>query len=270
MFLSRKRLARVLLWPICYISIGGICLWLGMRFSALGVGVGSLFTVGAIACVLGVLIIPVSYYNESKAKVINLGNKLVCHELRPAEFINVYEALRKSEDLLVNRPSIDILQLAAIAYDASGDRENSLATVDELVAVAGEKKKTYANLIKVSFLFGNGKADEAEKLFAQTQKNQLDIMCKTLSDAIMKSDRAMAMGDYKIVEAFALQRLSQSVPKLHNLGKLVTHYQLAEVYEKMQDPVKAATHYQYCVSNGGETALKASAGAALERLQCAK
>ena len=63
------------------------------------------------------------------------------NELRPSEFIKEYLRQRNSTELIVNKPSIEVLQLVAIAYDSLNDRENCLATVEELVAVASEKKK---------------------------------------------------------------------------------------------------------------------------------
>ena len=74
----------------------------------------------------------------------------------------------------------------------------------------------------------------------------------------------MAMGDYKTVEAYNLNALQRSFPKLDNLGKLVVHYKLAEVYEKLEEKNKSIIHYQYCADFGGETAIKTSA---TEKLQ---
>ena len=85
-------------------------------------------------------------------------------------------------------------------------------------------------------------------------------------DAILKMDRAMAMGDYKTVEMFALKTLDRPFPKPDNLENLMLHYALGEAYEKMQDSENAAKHYQYCADNGGETALKTASIAALQRL----
>ena len=91
-------------------------------------------------------------------------------------------------------------------------------------------------------------------------------MTSSLYDATLKSDRAMAVGDYKTVEAYSLKMLAQSFPKLDNLGKLVVHYKLGEVYEKLQDKEKAISYYQYCEINGGETAIKESAKEKLQQL----
>ena len=205
-------------------------------------------------------------YAEGKGNLVNLGNKLVRNELKPAEFIKHYEFLRNSNDLIICKPDIEILQLIAIAYDSLDDRENVLATVDEMIDIANDKKKAFVNLIKCSFLFSYEYIEEAELLFNEVQKQKLDFMCNGLADAILKSDRAMAMGDYKTVEAYNLQLLERTFPKLDNLGKLITNYKLGEVYEKLQDSSKAATYYQYCADFGGETAIKKSAIEKLKHL----
>lgn len=267
MFLTKKGLFKILIIAICYFIVGSSCITAALIFLNLGIKDDFLFRLGAIACAFGILSIFWGRYAEGKGKLVNLGNRLVRNELKPAEFIKEYEILKNSKDLVINKPGFEILQLVAIAYDYLDDREHCLATVEEMIAVASEKKKTYAKLIKTSFLFSYGKTEEAEKLFTEIQKLKLNFMCLGLMDAILKSDRAMAMGDYKIAEAYNLQMLEQAFPKLDNLGKLTAHYQLGEVYQKLQDNEKALSHYRYCVDYGGETALRESAKAATESLK---
>ncbi len=157
--------------------------------------------------------------------------------------------------------------MVAVAFDSLDDRENALATVDEMIDVASDKRKAFANLFKISFLFSYNKNEEAELLFDEVQKQKLDFMCQSIVDAILKSDRAMAIGDYKTVETYNLKMLERRFPKLDNLGKLVVHYKLGEVYEKMQDKEKAVAYYQYCATCGGETAIKESAIGKLQDLK---
>ncbi|MBQ9737299.1 MAG: hypothetical protein IJV86_02700 [Clostridia bacterium] len=175
--------------------------------------------------------------------------------------------MKNSTDLVVNKPSIEILQLVATAYDSLDDRENCLSAVEEMISVASVKKKTFAKLIKCSFLFSYDMIDEAEAIFTETRTSKQNFICQALSDAIFKSDRAMAMGDYKTVEAHNLKMLSQTFPKLDNLSRLIIHYKLGEVYEKLQSYEKAILYYKYCIDNGGETAIKKSAKTALQRIQ---
>ncbi len=251
---------------ICYFILGSIAISLWLVFSSMGINENFLLILGIIVYLLCVLVVFWGRYAEGKSKLINLGNKLVRNELKPAEFIEQYEFLKNSNDLVINKPSLEVLQLVAVAYDSLDDKENVLLTVDKMIDIADDKRKTFSNLIKCSFLFSYGNFEEAELLFNEIQKHKLDIMCNSLVDTILKSDRAMAMGDYKIVETYCLKMLERSFPKLDNLGKLVTNYKLGEVYEKLQDSSKANTYYQYCVDCGGETAIKKSATEKLKHL----
>ncbi|MBQ9717754.1 MAG: hypothetical protein IJV76_07145, partial [Clostridia bacterium] len=181
--------------------------------------------------------------------------------------IREYEQLRNTAGLVLNKPSIEVLRLAAVAYDALDDRENSLSSVEEMIAAAGEKKKVFANLIKSSYLFSYGMVEEAEALFAEACAAKQDISCRVLAEAILVSDRAMAMEEYKTAENYYQKMLTQTFPKLDPLSKLVIHFALGEIYEKTQDREQAIFHYTYCVDHGGETAIKESARSALERVQ---
>ena len=264
MFFTKKSFRKILIMAICYFLLGSISIALWVVFNSMGINENSLLVLGIFVYLLCVLMFFWGKYAEGKGKLINLGNKLVRNELKPVEFIKHYEFLRNSDDLIICKPSIEILQLITIAYDSLDDREKALATVDEMIDIAGEKKKVFARLFKASLLFSYDKKEDAEVLFNEIQKQKLDIISAGLVDAILKSDRAMAMGDYKTVEAYNLQMLARSFPKLDNLGKLIVHYKLGEVYEKLHDKEKAVTYYQYCATYGGETAIKTSA---IEKLQ---
>lgn len=259
MFLTRKSFRKILIMAICYFILGSIAISLWAVFNSMGIKENVLLILGIIVYLLCVLLIFWGRYAEGTGKLINLGNRLVRNELKPAEFIREYEALKKSNDLVVNKPCIEVLQLVAVAYDSLDDRENALATVDEMINVVSDKKKVFATLIKTSFLFSYDKKEEAELLFDEAQKQKLDFMCQSLVDAILKSDRAMAIGDYKTVETYNLKMLERTFPKPDNLSKLVLHYTLGKVYEKLQNREKAVAYYQYCATNGGETAIKKAA-----------
>lgn len=249
---------------ICYFLLGSISIALWVVFNSMGISDNFPLILGIIIYLLCVLIIYYGRYAEGKGKLINLGNKLVRKELKPSEFLNEYETLKNSNDLILKKPSIEVLQLVAVAYDSLDQREKALATVDEMILVASEKRKTFTKLFKVSLMFSYNEREEAELLFNETQKQKLDIISKSLVDGILKNDRAMLIGDYKTVEMYNLSMLQRNFPKLDNLGKLVVHYKLAEVYEKLQETDKAITNYRYCVDFGGETAIKITA---IEKLQ---
>lgn len=267
MFLTKKGLLKSLIMAICYFALGSFCISSGLVFSWLESDSKLFFILGAFCYVACPVVALWGFYAESKGKVIRSGNKLVRNELKPYEFIKKYQQLRNSTDTVINKPSVEVLQLVALAYDFLGDRENSLAVADEMIAVASDKKKMYAKLIKCSLLFSYGMVDEAEAIFSEARSSKLNFVCQALVDSIYKSDRAMAMGDYKTVEAYCQARLLQGFPKLAPVSKLVVHYQLGEAYEKMKDSEKAIFYYRYCVENAGETSILGSAQAALERLQ---
>lgn len=264
MFLTKKGFLKILIMAIVYFLLGSICIGLWFVYNSMEFDDNFLLKLGIFVYVFCIIIIFWGRNAEGKDKLINLGNKLVRKELKPAEFIKKYELLKNSDDLIIKKPSIDVLKLVAIAYDSLDEKEKALETVDEMIAVASEKKKAYVNLVKVSFLFAYDKKEEAEVLFNEIQKQKVDIMSMALVDMIFKSDRAMAMGDYKTVEAYNLKLLDCNFPKHDNLGNLTIHYMLGKVYEKMGEKSKANAHYQYCVDFGGETAIKTSA---IEKLQ---
>ena len=264
MYLTIKGFIKTLIFAVVYFLLGSICIVLSFLFNSIGVPASELLIIGIIAYLLGVPMVFSVLYTECKGTLINLGNKLVRKELKPAEFLRHYESMKESNAYIIEKPSIDVLQLVAVAYDLMDEKEKKLAIVDEMIAIASEKKKSYAYLVKCSFLFSCGKIEEADLLFNEVQKQKLDFMSRSLADAIIKSDRAMAMGDYKIVEAYYLNMLECSFPKLDNLGKLIAHYTLGVVYEKLQDNSNAIVHYQYCAEYGGETGIRRSA---IERLE---
>ena len=252
---------------IAYFLVGSLSIVAGFVFKNLGIDENFLLILGIATYVIGLIIIAVGRYAEGEGKLINLGNKLVRFELKPAEFIECYEELKNSNDLVIKKPSFDVLRIAAAAYDLLDDREKALATVDEMIDIASDKKKNLAKLLKSSLLFSYGETEKAETLFNETQKQNLNITCSGLVDAILKSDRAMAIGDYKIAEAYYLKALERPFPKPDNLEKLICHYQLGEVYVKLQDNDKAIEHYEYCANFGGETAIQKSAVEKLEILK---
>lgn len=267
MFLTKKSLLKIIIMATVYFLVGSLSIVTWFVFNNFGINENFLLILGIATYLIGLLIVVWGRYAEGEGKLINLGNKLVRFELKPAEFIEHYEELKNADDLVIKKPSVDVLRVVLIAYDLLDDRENALATADEMIDIASNKKKNLAKLLKCSLLFSYGETKEAEMLFNEIQKQKLNITCSGLVDIILKSDRAMAMGDYKTVEAYNLKVLERSFPKLDNLDKIIVHYQLGEVYAKLLDNDKAIEHYEYCANFGGETVLKKSA---IEKLQITK
>lgn len=267
MFLTRKAILKIVMVASLYCLSGGICIGCGILLSTVDLDGTLLFVLGAVVFLSCPLLVLFGRYAEGKGEFINLGNNLVRNELKPAEFLKRYDDLKSSAKLVVNKPSVEILQQVTVAYLALNDKENALAAADEMIAIADKKKEAFAKLIKVSILFSCDRTEEAEALFIEAQSSKPNFICLALIDDILKSDRAAAMGDYKTAELHNLKKLTQKFPKPDTLGRLVIHFSLGEIYEKMQEYEKAASYYRYCADHGGETAFKEMAKSALARLQ---
>ena len=266
MFLTKKSFRKIIIMAAAYFVLGGFAILLDSTFKAIGVGDGALFIIGVIAFAAGALFALLGYYVEGEGKLINLGNRLIRKELRPAQFIKEYESLKNSCDLVVNKPSFDVLLLVVLAYDCLDDQEKCLAAMDEMISVAKGKKKNRARLFKASVLFAYGQKEEAQALLVEIQGQKLGVLSTAMMDIIIKTDRAMAMGDYETAKAYYLQMLENESKKSDNYAKLAGNYKLGEIYEKLNDKEKALTYYKYCAENGGETAIRPLSVSALERL----
>lgn len=221
---------------------------------------------GSAVVILCLAVVIVGVYTDGAIQWSALGKRLLRHELKPKEFIRWYENLKASGELVIHRPSAGFLEMLACAYEISGDREHALTIYDEMIAAASKKYKPIARLLKASALFCCGRSEEAETLLQEVRKQAPDDTGSKLMETVLKYSRAMAMGDYETVEAFALQRLVQTSPPLDNLGVLACHYDLGTIYEMLDEREKAIPHYRYCVEFCGETVFGENAKAALERL----
>jgi hypothetical protein len=206
-------------------------------------------------------------YAEGAGKLINLGNSLVRNQLRPQEFITLYEERKTRTDLIIKKPRHDVLVLVAQAYNLLDDKEKCLLIADEMISVSNDKNRNYAELIKVSYLFDCGMVEEAEEMFLNIQKRKVSILHNLLAESIHKTDRALALKDYHTVELYCLKSLAQTFPKPDNIAKLVAHFALAHAYEGMNRKQDAIIQYEYCVKNGGQTAVVNHAKEALSTLK---
>ena len=267
MFLTKKSIVKIVFAGVLYFLFGSISLASGVYFNTQGINKSSLFIIGIVLYLLCPLFVLWGRYAEGTGKFLNRCNKLLREELKPAEFIREYEELKKSPDLVVCKPGVDTLVFVALAYDCLDEREKALAAADAAVSIAKKKLKKRAILIKVSLLFCYGRVDEAEAIYDEAKSTKSDPISLSFIDMIQNTDRAKAIGDYKTVVNYNLRRLEQKFPKLDNLSDVVLRYSLAEAYEKLGDTENAVTYYRYCAERGGETAMKSSAKAALERLR---
>lgn len=259
MFLTRKSLKKIRLLTGAYYILGVFCFLMSGVFALLGEISWFLVAFGIVCLLLGVVFRAVGRYAEGKGILLNSGNKLVLQQLRPAEFIRLYEEKRDSSENVIAKPDFDVLRLVATAYDALGDTEHELETLDEMLSIASEKKKSSAVLLKAAVLFSIGKIEEADRLFSQVQNTKMDLVTKMMSDMILKSDRAMAIGDYATAEIYFKQMLAKTFPKNTSLSLLYDHFGLAKIYKRTERFDEAKFHCNYCVENGGETSIQAEA-----------
>lgn len=266
MFLTKKSIFKIAFLVVMYFLVGSISIAMGVYFNTQGINKSSLFIIGIVLYLLCPLFVLWGRYAEGMGKIGGKYIGVLRKGLRPAEFIKEYEDLMSSSDLVVCKPSLEALLFVAIAYDCLGEYDMAVSYAKEALAAAPEKKKTKATLSLVSFLYSCGRTDEAESLFDEVQKGKLDFSSQAFADMIRKTDRAMAIGDYKTAISAELARLEQKFPKLDNLAQLVISHTLAVAYEKLGDTENAVAYYRYCAEHGGETAMRSSAKAALERL----
>ena len=87
MFLTKKSVRKILIMAVCYFLLGSIWIVCSLLFVNLGLSAGFGWTLGVVTYLFGVLFVFWGRYAEGKGKFVNLGNKLVRNELKPAEFI---------------------------------------------------------------------------------------------------------------------------------------------------------------------------------------
>lgn len=267
MFLTRKELRRTNWLTALYLISGVLFLIAAAAFPYLN-ELDWLFTfIGVLSLVFGIVYGPVSRYTDGKGNLITSANKLVYRQLRPAEFIRLYIQKRDCPDNVVIKPDFDLLLMLSVAYDSLGDREHALEALDQMIFIAPEKKKPYARLLKASLLYAEDRVEEAEQLYREAQKGKMGIMAKSTAELLLKTDRAMALGDYAPAEVFYKQMLAQSFPKHPPLSVLIAHFTLGKICSLTDRPGEAREHLTYCLENGGETAIKAKAADLLNGLE---
>lgn len=266
MFLTRKALNKITLLTAAYGILGVFCFIVAGIFAGLLIANKLLIILGIVSLILGIIFRTIGKYAEGKGKLINSGNKLIFHELRPAEFIRLYEEKRDCPDNVLSKPDFDVLQLLTTAYDALGDTDHELETLDQMLSVGCEKQKATAHLLKSAVLFSMGKVEEADLLYSEVQNGKMSLLAKTTADIIMRSDRAMALGDFTTAETYYKQMLTKTFPKSTPLSILYAHFHLAKIYSQTKRIEEAKIHCRYCVENGGETGIQSEAAAMLNTL----
>lgn len=253
MFLNNKSLLKIWLLVGAYLALATLCFLFEIIFVAFEIEGSFHIIVGCFCLVAAPLFYAWGRWAEGKGKLLNKGNQLIFHQLKPAEFIHLYEQRRDDPSNIVAKPDYQVLQMLVAAYDALDDHDLALVTMDQALTVAPEKHRNRALIIKCSLLFNYGKLEEADALYRELSSKELDFMCKTLMDAVIKSDRAMLLGDVTTAEAYYRQAMNQSFPKPTPLSLLYYHYHLAKICYKTNRREEAEEHRNYCIENGGET-----------------
>ena len=258
MYLTNKQRRKIRLLTGAYIAIGAISLLAFIVFGPYNEDL-TLLILGLLMLLLSPVIYKVGRYGEGQAKLINKGNKLVLGQLRPAEFLQIYEETRNNPDNVVAEPKFDVLQMVLLAYDVLGKTEEALDTLALMATVVPEKKRHLLKGLQASLLYANGKVEQAEKLYTELLNTKLDIMAAAVMNALTNADRAMARGDFATAEAYFNRTLTQAFPKPNPLGVVQTHFNLATIYLKTDRTEEAKTHLDYCIAHGGETFFQSQA-----------
>ncbi len=268
MFLTRKSLKKINALTIVYCAMSVVFFSIFVVFKWLRISEDNLLLVFVILpLIMCIIFRMVGRYAEGKGKLINSGNKLIFQELRPDEFVRLYEEKRDCPDNVISKPDFDVLRMLVAAYDAMGDTSNVLNTIEEMLSIAPEKKKMVVKLLKSAALFDRGEIENAELIYSEAINQKMNTMTRMVFDAVTKCDRAIAIGDFTTAEAYTKQTLTQKFPPNTPLSILYAHFHLAKIYCATDRLEEAKEYLKYCVENGGETVLKAEAAERLEKLQ---
>ena len=174
MFLTKKSILKIVLIGTLYFLLGGVCIIFWSLFKTMGYSEKILLALGIVLYALIVPIIFSGWYAEGKGKLINLGNKLVRKELKPAQFIEHYDSLMNSNELVVKKPSIEVLQLIAISRDVLDNKEDALRTIEEIIATTDYQEKIDQ--------IANELVEYATNGYKEDMKNRINIINDEKSD----------------------------------------------------------------------------------------
>lgn len=256
MYINKKSLTKIWLLVGAYLALGTFSFLISILFAILEIEGNFHIIAGCFCLAVAPLTYAIGRYAEGKGKLINSGNRLIFHQLRPAEFVRLYNEKRDDPSNVFSKPDFDVLQLLVAAYDALGETERALDAVEQMLTISPEKKLVRAKLLKCGLLFDIGRSEEADTIYRDVISRKLDMMSKYFSDVVMKSDRALALGDDTTAEAFYRQALTQ---KSTPLSILYAHYHLAGICYRTNRIEEAEEHRNYCIQKGGETVIQQKA-----------
>jgi len=259
MFITKKALRRMKIMVGIFLGIGVFFLLIAGLFACLDIEYTQVLVLAVVECLLALLFFWASRHSEGKGQLINKGNKLVLYDLRPADFVRLYEEKRDCPDNVIAKPDFDVLHMLLLAYDALGDEARVLDTLEQMDAIAPIERKNYVKVLKSSTLFEQGKIEAAQVLYDEVLHGKMDFVTKTAMDSLTKCVRAIAIGEYDTAENYLTENLAVKSPKGTPLSVLVKKFHLAKIYCMTQQTDKAKIYLNYCIENGGETGIKAEA-----------
>ena len=264
MFLTKKALVKIWVMALKYVILGVLCFLMPLVHTALRPYSVEWVVFGIIVLLLALLFYKWGRFSEGKGKLLNKGRKLIFFEMRPAEFIRLYEEARDCPSNVVSEPDFDVLTMLGAAYDALDDEERELEILEQMSRIDFKNKEIRVKILKASVLFDKGRKEEAEEIYVEVLRGKKDAFTTAQLDAVTKCDRALAMGDYAVAEEYCKEQLIRPFPKPTPYEDLIHHFKLAEIYCKTDRCDEAKQHLNYCIENGKELPLVDKARAMLE------
>lgn len=266
MFLTHKSLKRIKFLCGTWIALAVLNVLCAVVFSLFDVEVKDFIILALVSLLFCFLTRKGMPYTEGKAKLVSKGIKLVRRELRPAEFVRLYEEKKNCPDNAVIKPDVEVLCILLLAYDLLGKSDKVLEVLDEMDSASNEKTKKRVKLIRAGILYDMSMVEEAEAIYGEVASSKLDFATKMSLDAVIRGDRARALGDYVTAEAYFKQNLDASSKNTDPCTLLNCHINLGEIYVAKGEGEKAREHLCWCAENGGETAVKTKAEEMLKNL----
>lgn len=266
MFLTKKALVKIWVKVGAYIALGVLVFCMPLAHTALRPDSVKYVIFGSIVLLLALLFYKWGRFSEGKGKLLNKGRKLIYFEMRPAEFIRLYNEARDCPSNIVSEPDFDVLTMLGAAYDALDDEEHELEILEQMSRIDFKNKEIRVKILKASVLFDKGRKEEAEEIYVEVLRGKKDAFTTAQLDAVTKCDRALAMGDYAVAEEYCKEQLIRPFPKPTPYEDLIHHFKLAEIYCKTDRCDEAKQHLNYCIENGKELPIVNKARAMLEKL----
>lgn len=146
---------------------------IALIFMKFGINSKFLFVLGTIVYIINVIVVFWGRYDEGKGIWINRANKLIRQDLRPAEFLKEYDELTSENNLVVCKPSFEILSMVATAYSSLCDEEKCLMTAEKMISrFPKEKSSCLPNSIWRLFCTPMGKRKKRNTSFLRFKRKK--------------------------------------------------------------------------------------------------